>query len=466
MARCWNARCGQIFLFAAVGAVVWTGPAWGGEPLVVHEWGTFTVLQDETGAALPGVNTDDEALPEFVHRLSSELVVGPSDLAPAYSKGVPAIHREVTMRLETPVVYFHPPKGSGPLKVDVRVGFRGGWLSEYYPSARADVPGVREGGFEAGRITPDVEGSLRWTGLTVGGGATPPETDARVWLAPRKVESAPVRSADGESERYLFYRGVAHREAPLKVMREEGRDVLTVIDRFDPTLFAEGDTRATTLWLVHVREDGAVAFRRLGPLAIGGERDGVIARTPAAFAEGEFAVENLDRLRDEMHAALVGDGLFADEATAMLATWEAGYFRSPGERLFFLLPRAWTDAVLPIEVSAPAEITRTMVGRVELVTPRHRELLLRLSTLPVGDLGWFFRAVGDGDDSQRTYADLWSGKLRLSQTAIKPPEDYKTYLALGRFRNALVLDAAGREGWEGLAGFVETYGLRYFTPDE
>ena len=67
---------------------------------------------------------------------------------------------EVTMRLETPVVYFHPPAGSGPLTADVRVRFQGGWLTEYFPFARAEVPGVREGGFRSGRITPEVTGSL------------------------------------------------------------------------------------------------------------------------------------------------------------------------------------------------------------------------------------------------------------------------------------------------------------------
>ena len=39
------------------------------KPLVVHEWGTFTVLQNELGQPLPGINVNEEALPPFVHRL-------------------------------------------------------------------------------------------------------------------------------------------------------------------------------------------------------------------------------------------------------------------------------------------------------------------------------------------------------------------------------------------------------------
>jgi hypothetical protein len=38
-----------------------------GEPqLKVHEWGTFTSLQDERGTAIGGINTDDEPVPLFV----------------------------------------------------------------------------------------------------------------------------------------------------------------------------------------------------------------------------------------------------------------------------------------------------------------------------------------------------------------------------------------------------------------
>ena len=33
------------------------------ESMVVHEWGTFTSLQDESGNAIGGINADDEPVP-------------------------------------------------------------------------------------------------------------------------------------------------------------------------------------------------------------------------------------------------------------------------------------------------------------------------------------------------------------------------------------------------------------------
>src|SRR5688500_17461216 len=41
--------------------------------LTGHEWGTFTVLQDEEGQPLGGINTDDEPVPDFVHNTSWSL---------------------------------------------------------------------------------------------------------------------------------------------------------------------------------------------------------------------------------------------------------------------------------------------------------------------------------------------------------------------------------------------------------
>ena len=39
------------------------------DSLVVHEWGTFTALHAEDGSPIPGVNSDDEPVPDFVHRV-------------------------------------------------------------------------------------------------------------------------------------------------------------------------------------------------------------------------------------------------------------------------------------------------------------------------------------------------------------------------------------------------------------
>ena len=53
------------------------------------------------------------------------------------------------------------------------------------------------------------------------------ETSSRTWLAPRNVDAAIVTTKEGESEKYLFYRGVANRQAPLRVSQGDGQIAIT-----------------------------------------------------------------------------------------------------------------------------------------------------------------------------------------------------------------------------------------------
>src|SRR5262245_8620032 len=119
-----------------------------GDALIVHEWGTFTSLQDEQGRELSGINTDDEPVPPFVHNLNQFLLSRPvlSSLHWQYrQKGAPRVHPQITMRLETPVLYFYPPKSwKEGRQIDVFVRFRGGWLTEFFPNRQPRAPALKK----------------------------------------------------------------------------------------------------------------------------------------------------------------------------------------------------------------------------------------------------------------------------------------------------------------------------------
>src|SRR4051812_2574025 len=135
--------------------------------LTVHEWGTFTSLQDEAGRTIAGINCDDEPVPPFVHTLRWDLLVG------TLSQGVPRCHPDVTMRLETPVMYFHlPPSTPTPLVLDVCAEFHGGWLTQFFPHADAEAPGLSKTGvMTPGPISKNTIGTLEWNALKVGDSA-------------------------------------------------------------------------------------------------------------------------------------------------------------------------------------------------------------------------------------------------------------------------------------------------------
>lgn len=188
------------------------------ETLVVHEWGTFTSFQDPDGATIAGINVDDEPVPSFVHRLNGLPILTAGSYPAAWSQGAPRCHPGVTLRLETPVLYFYPHSAfRSEQLIEVEASFPSGWLTEFFPFAAADVPGFPD------TLNAATRGSLKWSDLRLSQPGSPklPQTSERVWLAPRKVQSAVVTTANGEeAEKYLFYRGVAHLDAPLAVQRQ------------------------------------------------------------------------------------------------------------------------------------------------------------------------------------------------------------------------------------------------------
>jgi hypothetical protein len=180
-------------------------------------------------------------------------------------------------------------------------------------------------------------------------------------------------------------------------------------------------------WIARFDADGNCAARSLPELTN--------FREPAVTVPASFDDAKLDAaaLRGEMKQALVAAGLFDDEAQAMLDTWEVSYFKSPGTRVFFIVPDEWVGDHLPLKLSVEARVTRVMIGRLELVTPRERALIKQIADAPV-------------------------------PTARSQPDDAigKAWKDLGRFRNALVLEELKHRPTESLRAFVRLNDLEAF----
>ncbi len=238
------------------------GGALAAEGLVVHEWGTFTSLQDESGLTQTHINTDDEPVPGFVHAPARGVLIAPTDMPQRLAQGAPAAHPPVTMRLETPVTYFHLPPGVKSMTLDVTVEFRGGWLTEFFPDGQLLADGKPLAFRNDPPLTEKTIGRLQWKNVVIGAaGGKLPETADPVWLAPRQVKSAASVTVGAESERFLFYRGVGHLDAPLRVRRDAQRNTLDIEGQFPPPAGAE--QRPPALYIVDVRPDGRCAFRAI-----------------------------------------------------------------------------------------------------------------------------------------------------------------------------------------------------------
>jgi hypothetical protein len=129
----------------------------------------------------------------------------------------------------------------------------------------------------------------------------------------------------------------------------------------------------------------------------------------------------------------------------------------------------WTDFYLPLSVSVPAEITRVMVGRIELVTREQRDHLQQLGQISTSTIT---------NEAVRLHTDFYGrittnpkelnrvdeGRQSLKAFGISVPKSYQLYLSLGRFRNALILEEARKRPSQGLDGFISTYRLEGYKP--
>lgn len=306
---------------------------------VVHEWGTFTSVQGSDGMSLDGLHHTDEVLPAFVH--------GRDRRHCAERKSLEWLPEGVTQKMETPVIYFY---GDVP-EASVEVEFPGGVISEWFPEATSFGP-------EVGDVSELADGIMRWD---VSLGALADETfpwvsPEDIWAPSRLVASNSV-SVDAQNERFIFYRGLGRFELPVRVRSESDGVTLRISN--------EGDEDIPSLFLLNLHDGGAVV-EPLGSLAAGDAL--VMSPGPKEFPAGDIETY-VGEASAAVELALVESGLYQDEARAMVDTWTHSYFRTPGLRLLYVLPREWTDELLPIAIEPqPDALVRTLVGRIEILT--------------------------------------------------------------------------------------------------
>ncbi len=335
-------------------------------PLVVHEWGTFTSVQGTAGIALEGLQHEEEALPDFVYSRSK---VRACPLRDKGFKGLEVPANHVTLKMETPVLYFHT---SVARKVRVRVDFVGGLISQWYPVS--DLLGPPEGACGDGPLdlSKVSRSFLEWDVELLPVAETPegvPDVSADdPWAFARKVDAAyvrtlprkaPERVGPVEAEKFLFYRGLGNVRLPFGAgVDAEGRVV-----------FENGSEHSVRhVIALEVSKDAATGrFTSDLDVAPGGRLEPALSKQESRpWREG-----GVEGLRTYVMKVLMDQGMELDEARAMVETWTRSWFLTEGTRVFYVVPRPLVDAVLPLHIDpAPAKIERVLVGRIELIDPR------------------------------------------------------------------------------------------------
>lgn len=342
----------RSFLAACVaGLVSFSAFACGGDyqshkRFVAHEWGTFTSVQGQDGVQVEWNPFVAPELPTFVYdrnrpnREANRMAFG------TYASKTSFMARQ---RMETPVIYFYSPEQKS---ADVRVDFPTGLMTEWYPKA-TDCDAQRRG--------PEREGMkktsfLEWKGVEIlasqGGAETlPTEKGKSHYYAARETDASMLR-VKGEAEKFLFYRGVGHFEAPLNTsLALDGKMLM---------LQNKGKEELHNLLVIQVG-NGKYKVSQFDALSAD-----LFLRVP---------LDGLEEIsRDDLKAAIekgiVAENLYATEAKAMVKTWEDSWLDESGLRVLYVLGKRWTDETLPLNITPkPDETVRVMIGRAEVITP-------------------------------------------------------------------------------------------------
>ena len=345
-----------------------------GQGFIVHEWGTDTIVVGSDGSLQRGLHHEEEDLPSFVYdRIKAGTLIG-SNPSPS-----------VTIKMETPVTYFYSPN---PLLVNARVEFPKGVLTQWYPGVTKFLPPVAAAdsvvypGIPAALMDPALDpsfpfqsemcrlrhgslsgGLLDWGNFSVlARGAMPAAAlpsaplEQFGWSYARAVDANLLLMPSGESERFLFYRGLGEFDLPLKIQAEDAGKIK----------LSNGYAEAVgPVFLLNVDHDHGAFSEHSAGIATGATLEARVPSLAGAPSVDEYATQ----LSDAVSAALDATGLYHDEAVAMVNTWRRQWFRTPGVRALYLVPQSWTDQSIPLTVSPkPDETLRVMLIRVELIS--------------------------------------------------------------------------------------------------
>lgn len=380
-----------------------------GQTYIAHEWGTFTTLQRSNGERLSGLFRDEETLPWFVKNISFQY--WHDDPWKGYYLGT--VLKNVTVKMETPVIYFYSDRLRN---VSVEVNFLGGSISEWYPDRTSGElnPGTDILDFSEQRI-----GWIKWDATVLAPGdqsaySSNPNFETPQWIRPRATKSNLIRTFSGinsETEKFLFYRGIANFEVPLKVELNTSGDLVLTNNGNQPLdyvlVYEKKKDQQANIWWSGKMEEKLIK---------------IVHEPNAPISKYE-----LQEKLTQFELALKDAGLYLDEAKAMLNTWKESYFEHDGLRVFWVVPRSFSDYILPLNiVPDPDELERVMVGRSEVLTPEFEESLLNCGDQEFYDL-W------KGDRFYYSYMEVRAGGPIAEWTTIARDD----YIEIGELNESL-----------------------------
>jgi hypothetical protein len=345
-----------------------------GQSITAHEWGTFTARFTDLG--LPYYNMHqrvEEPLPNFVEGLDfnsnyfDSLITQPGKAWSGLAFGKELTIFNTTIKMETPVVYFYSKDAVNDLLVDVK--FNKGSISQFYPKpfdyedsnfvkrqikyqppSCASCPGKLALNFN------EYKGKASWqiailNDMDINNCSENDPKLPKVWTAPRQTQSNLI-TCNGTKEKFIFYRGLGGFDNPI---------TLKYTQNYNLKIENKLNLPITYVLAIETLDDGSYSIWDTIKLDANSTR--IIRNKKIRLTKLEW---ELGYWKDFLKH-LIDDGLYEDEARAILETWKESYFDTKGLKVFYLVPRNFTDSILPINFSKPiSDLQRVMIGRAEI----------------------------------------------------------------------------------------------------
>lgn len=319
--------------------------------LVVHEWGVLSTLEGQDGQVLGGPATRFNELPGFVLRWRS----------------VPM--GEKMIEIEKPILYVYTQRKHS---LDIKVSLPDGLWREWWPPAETFGPRITQG---APRVPP--KGAfLHWPVVRVAARGSSPKTRPREvggagWYPKLRTPDANWLTVAGtnystpggdisnyrETEKFLLYRGLATSE----------RAVELGLAHADGKLSLANKGRQALGKVLLLKIEGQRGWLQVVEAPAAGQTQLAPPFTGEGLALDALAAEAGKRFQRWVEAA----GLYPKEAAAMTSIWGQEWFRDPGLRAVYLVPRATVDAFCPLAIKPePDKTVRVLAARIESRSPQ------------------------------------------------------------------------------------------------
>ncbi len=324
--------------------------------LTVHEWGVFSVYNDEQFANVE-MKEEWAAMPDFFY---TQFPKQKLKFEPAF--------------ISKPIIYFYTDRPG--LTIDAKVTFAEGAPVIWWPCASSPVDnGLRDGPLPLFR-------SIEWSAFLGQsapptsnhlGDRTPPKSTfpeerqfpEASWLTKARIKGPAFLSVDNpaftrgagggagieprastrEGEHFLYYDGLVPTLDYLRLSPDSSS--LQSTAKFPLAHVFLIDRRAAA-------KDQPVRWCLIDKLPAQGKGNIVWQKTIPAKFPGDLSATLL--------ADLIGAGLYPNEAQSILDIWNAGLWQRPGITAIYLAPQSEYDRILPLSIDPkPPKLVRVAI---------------------------------------------------------------------------------------------------------